>query len=152
MARRAAKPPRCTQCIERGRTSKCDRRNPCTSCVKSGTEALCSYDGEDPPLPPPPPPPSPPPNVTRGIRRPISRATPSNPSIPGRSTLSPAPSLPPANTHHFHQPNGDGARQYLREYSPLPAPDHQISNLTGKIDRIVPGPRPSIGYAGEFET
>ncbi|KEP45087.1 putative reverse transcriptase domain protein, partial [Rhizoctonia solani 123E] len=100
MARRAAKPPRCNNCIRRGRHSKCDRKTPCSACVKDNTAEECSYgelQHQDAPPPPPPAqrarlPPSP-----RGIRRPVARDTPSNASIQSRSTLSPPPPLPLAN-------------------------------------------------------
>lgn len=103
MAPRAKVTPRCEGCIVRGRTSKCDRKSPCAMCMSKNTVNLCWY-GDAPPIVRPIRPtsvgPQVPPGVPetvvspRGIRQPILRDTPSNCSVPPRSTLSPAPSIP----------------------------------------------------------
>ncbi|CAE6473034.1 unnamed protein product [Rhizoctonia solani] len=112
MAPRGVKPPRCNACISRGRTSKCDRKNPCSACTKALSQAQCTYGAvPEPPQDPPPRPISP-----RGLRRPLSRATPSNCSIL-RSTLSPPP--PVANDAPLAPPaaNSDAADNRI----PLPS-------------------------------
>ncbi|QRV96910.1 Reverse transcriptase [Ceratobasidium sp. AG-Ba] len=86
--------PRCNGCIERGRTSKCDRQTPCRSCVNAGSVNKCVYGA--PRSPSLSPPPDLVPQAPAGLRRPIDRPTPSNLSI--HSSPAPQPH-PPARPH-----------------------------------------------------
>ncbi|KAF8746783.1 hypothetical protein RHS01_11481 [Rhizoctonia solani] len=102
MAPRTKPRPRCDGCITRGRTSKCNRKSPCSMCVNKDTVHLCQYSAGSPlilprvapPSPPASPTPAPRHHSTRGIRQPIDRDTPSDCPAPPRSFLAPPPLVP----------------------------------------------------------
>ncbi|KAF8748804.1 ABC transporter [Rhizoctonia solani] len=106
MAPRTKTSPRCNGCITRGRSSKCNRKSPCSMCVIKDTASACWYGPAPQPCPEPSPSASPlgsqapapdPPRASpRGIRRPILRDTPSDCPVPPRSPPSGIPITPTA--------------------------------------------------------
>ncbi|KAB5590210.1 Reverse transcriptase (RNA-dependent DNA polymerase) domain-containing protein [Ceratobasidium theobromae] len=132
--------PRCDQCVARGRHSKCDRKAPCGACVRLDSADLCSLGTADRALPPPLPQRAQNTEGVHGIRPPIARTTPSNPSIhTSSSPLSPPPVSPPASPGMFpHRPIP--APAFGRSVSPILDKDHEILRLQAEVAALRPRP------------